>query len=248
MNIIEIKNLNYLYKNKKIFENLNLNIKKNSFTTILGSNGSGKSTLAKLIVKKHKNIKINTNKINYVFSNPDEHIVGKTVEKQFNFYLKQTNLEEKIIKDKIKKIAHEFKLNSVMNIDPYKLNMEQKQIIVLLSNTLNSPELLIMDDALSCIGTYYKNKLIKYLKRQRISIVNFTNDTEESIYSNYIVIINKKIVLNETIKKAFIEEKIFRDNYLKIPFIVELSLKLKYYKILDDITLDIDEMVDKIWN
>ena len=42
MNIIEINNLNYSYKDNIIFENLNLNIKQNTFTTILGKNGSSK--------------------------------------------------------------------------------------------------------------------------------------------------------------------------------------------------------------
>ena len=104
MNIVEIKNLNFSYKDKVIFENLNLNIKKNSFTTILGSNGSGKSTLAKLIIKKNKNIKLYTKKINYVYSNPDEQIVGKTVKEQLMFYLKQNKVDRSIIDNKLKNI------------------------------------------------------------------------------------------------------------------------------------------------
>lgn len=248
MNIVEIKNLNYSYKDKEIFENLNINIKKNTITTILGSNGSGKSTLARLINKKYRNIKINTTKINYVYSNPDEQIVGNTVKEELMFYLKQTNKDNTIINNKIKKIIREFKLAEVIDNDPYQLNNEQKQLIVLLSNTLIHPELLILDDALSFVGTYYKNKVLRYLKRQKISIINFTNDTEECMYSNYIVIINKKVVLNKTLKKALKEEKIFIENNLKLPFIAELSLKLNYYKLLDDTVLNIEEMVNKLWN
>ena len=179
MNIVEIKNLNFSYKDKVIFENLNLNIKKNSFTTIIGTNGSGKSTLAKLIIKKNKNIKLYTKKINYVYSNPDEQIVGKTVKEQLMFYLKQNKVDRSIIDNKLKNIIKEFKLKDIIDIDPYNLNNEQKQIVVLLSNTLIHPSLLIMDDALSMIGTYYKNKVLRYLKRQKISIINFTNDTEK---------------------------------------------------------------------
>ena len=126
--------------------------------------------------------------------------------------------------------------------------MEQKQIVILLSNILSHPDLLILDDALSFIGTYYKHKIFKYLKRQKISIINFTNDTEECMYSNFIVIINKHVILNKTLNKALKEDKKFTDNSLKLPFMAELSLKLKYYNLLDDIVLNMDEMVDKIWN
>ena len=50
MNIIEIKNLNFNYNDKQIFKDFNLNIKKSSFTTIIGLNGSGKSTLIRILL------------------------------------------------------------------------------------------------------------------------------------------------------------------------------------------------------
>lgn len=248
MNIIEINNLNYSYNDKVIFEDLCLNIKKNSFTTILGPNGCGKSTLATLIANNYQNIKINTKKINYVYSNSNEQIIVNTVKEQLMFFTKQTNLESSIIKRSIDKIIHEFKLKDIIDKDPYKLDNEQKQIVLLLSNVLAQPDLLILDDALSFVGSYYKTKILKYLKKQKISIINFTNDVEESIYGQYIIIINKKLIINKTLKKALKEEKIFIDNDLRLPFIAELSLKLKYYGIIDDVTLNINELVNNIWS
>ncbi|MBR5012112.1 MAG: ATP-binding cassette domain-containing protein, partial [Clostridia bacterium] len=51
--MIEINGLYYSYEDadnySAVIENLNLNIKRGSFTVILGHNGSGKSTLAKLL-------------------------------------------------------------------------------------------------------------------------------------------------------------------------------------------------------
>ena len=49
-NIIMIKNLNFGYNEKKIFDNFNLDIKKGSFVHIIGSSGSGKSTLVKILL------------------------------------------------------------------------------------------------------------------------------------------------------------------------------------------------------
>lgn len=48
-NIVEIKNLNKSYGNKKVIENMNLDIPKGKIIGLLGPNGSGKSTLIKLI-------------------------------------------------------------------------------------------------------------------------------------------------------------------------------------------------------
>ncbi len=248
MNIIEIKNLSFSYKNKVIFDNLNLNIKSNSFTTILGPNGSGKTTLARLITSKNKHIKRHTNNIYLITTNPDNQIVGKTVKNQLMFHLKQNNIEKNIIEDKIQKIINEFKLKDIINIDPYKLNNEEKQIIVLLSIAISNPDLIILDDALCFISTYNKDKIFNYLKKTKITIMNFTNDTEECLYSHNVVIINKQVVLNKSLKKALQEEKIFQNNNLQLPFIAELANKLKYYSLLDEITLRKEEMVEQIWN
>lgn len=48
--IIEIKNLKFAYKNKKILNGIELKIKRNKLTGILGPNGCGKTTLLKNIL------------------------------------------------------------------------------------------------------------------------------------------------------------------------------------------------------
>lgn len=50
-NIIKTSNLNFSYKDSQILKDLNLEIRKNSFTSILGANGCGKTTLLKNILK-----------------------------------------------------------------------------------------------------------------------------------------------------------------------------------------------------
>ena len=51
MDLIRIKKLNFSYPSKKdTLKNINLKVKKGSFTCIVGENGSGKSTLLKCIL------------------------------------------------------------------------------------------------------------------------------------------------------------------------------------------------------
>lgn len=49
---LKIRGLNFSYGEKKIYENLDLNIEKGNKILILGESGSGKSTLFKLITRK----------------------------------------------------------------------------------------------------------------------------------------------------------------------------------------------------
>ena len=50
-NILEVKDLSFGYKNKKILENLSFSVQPNQFVAVLGINGAGKSTLIKCLNK-----------------------------------------------------------------------------------------------------------------------------------------------------------------------------------------------------
>lgn len=50
--MIEVKNLNFKYKDAEVLSNINVSFEKGKFYGIIGPNGSGKSTLLKLISNK----------------------------------------------------------------------------------------------------------------------------------------------------------------------------------------------------
>ena len=51
---VEVKNLTHSINNKKILNNINFNLNKDSISCILGPSGSGKTTLLKLIAGLEK--------------------------------------------------------------------------------------------------------------------------------------------------------------------------------------------------
>ena len=59
-NHLKIQNLDWNYGSQRVLNNLNFNIEKGKFYTILGPNGSGKTTLAKIITKS---LEIDSDKI-----------------------------------------------------------------------------------------------------------------------------------------------------------------------------------------
>lgn len=103
MNILDINNLTFRYRDKFIYDKFNLSIKKGDWVTIAGANGSGKTTLVKLILgllKSYGSIKmfdVVLNKrtlydirkeIGYVFDNPDDFFACETVRMNLPFLLK----------------------------------------------------------------------------------------------------------------------------------------------------------------
>ena len=139
-------------------------------------------------------------------------------------------------------------MNDIIDVDPFSLSNEKKQIIIILSYLISDYSILIFDNAMCFIGFHHKKRLFEYMKKKKRTIINITNDSEDILYGNYVAILMNNKIVCKKINEIFNDEKLFIDNNLKLPFIVELSLKLKYYDILDNISLDRIEMVDKIWN
>ncbi|MBQ2407820.1 MAG: ATP-binding cassette domain-containing protein, partial [Bacilli bacterium] len=165
-NIIELKNVNFKYGNKELFKNLNLQIERGTFTTIIGTNGSGKSTLIRIILGllvadgeikinnlelNHKNLKKIISKIGVVLENPDDQFVAETVMDDIAFSLENMNVDKKEIKSRVNKIAKFVGIEDILEREPHSLSGGQKQLVALASALVTDPDILILDEALTMI-------------------------------------------------------------------------------------------------
>ena len=112
MDVLEIKNLRFRYKNKFIFDDFNINIERGSWVTIAGPNGSGKTTLVKILAGleksysditifnkplKKENLHDIRRNIGFVFDNPDNFFACETVEDELAFSLENLGVYPKTI-------------------------------------------------------------------------------------------------------------------------------------------------------
>lgn len=266
-NIIELKNVNFSYNEKKIFENFNLKIKKGTYTTIIGNNGSGKSTLIRLLLGlivcegeilinnktlNTKNLYNIIKKIGVVFENPDDQFVAETVKDDIAFSLENMNINKKEIEKRIYKIAKLLDITDILDREPHSLSGGQKQIVSLASALVIDPDILILDEAMTMIDLDTRNKIYKILEQVNkingITIINVTHDMDETLYGdNLIIIDNGNIVLNGPKEFVFLEEKTFNKLDLKLPFLIELGTKLQYYGLIDHLIFDMEELVNELW-
>ncbi len=248
-NIVEINNLNFKYKKELLFENLNLKIKKGDFVTICGT---GKTTLVKLIKdrKNNKNIVIN-GKMCILMSDLYNNFYDETVEKNIIRKLKNNKFSDKQIKEKMNEFIKNFNLKNILDYNPKSLSYGEKALISIIIALAENPDVIIFDETFSMIDLIKKEKILKYLKKynkeKSMTIINFSNNLEESLFSKRIILMDKNIKLNKTIKKAFDNIDIYNDLNLELPFIVNLSNKLKYYDLVDNNFLDMDKLVNYLW-
>ena len=264
--IISIKNLDFGYDAKQIFNKFNLEIEKGSFTSIIGSNGSGKSTLMKIIVGLYKaegEIKVDNiamsqdtykeirSKIGIVFENPDNQFVSETVMDEIAFSLENMNYEKKEIRQRVKEIGALLNIENIMEKEPHSLSGGQKELVSLASALVIKPKILILDEALDMIDNNRRDDVLRILtnlNKEGLTIINITHNSEELLYGSNIIVLNDGEIKDQGPTEELLrKEKLFKNNGLELPFVVDLSYKLKYYGLVDDIVLDIDELVDKIW-
>lgn len=265
--IILIKDLDFKYNDKEIFNKFNLKVKRGSWLTIIGPNGSGKSTLIKIIlgllpsdsylnidkfILCKDNIKNIRKIIGVVFENPDNQFVAETVMDEMAFTLENLHYSKKEIKKRILEVAKYLDINYLLDKEPHSLNGGQKQLVALGSALVLEPKILIFDEAFTMIDPIEKDNMMKLLKQlnkdKNITIINITHDTEECLYGDEIVVLDRgNLILKGPKSLVLKEEKIFNDLGLELPFMASLSIKLQYYNLVDDLVFDMNEMVNKIW-
>lgn len=94
-----------------------------------------------------------------------------------------------------------------------------------------------------------KKVIIELLKKQNINFVNITSNIEDSLLSDYIVVFDEnKNVLEGNTEVVLRNEKVLKKLGYGLPFVVDLSIQLTYYDILDKVYYDMDKLTEDLWN
>ncbi len=210
---IKFNNLTYSYSSTKLFDNLNLNIKRGEKIFFFGASGIGKSTLMKMLLRyieidygmitinnidiNHHHLEVLRKRISYI--SQDEKLFKDTIKN--NILLDRDISYEKF--EKITKITltdkileeKDSKINSI-NKDIFSLSGGERQKIILGRTILNDSDIFIFDEALSQIDETSERiilqNIFKYLKSKTIIVIShrFTN---KDLYTKSIYLKEGKI-------------------------------------------------------
>lgn len=188
--MIQIKDLSFSYtKNTPyIIKNINLNIDKGTYTSIIGENGSCKSTLVKLILKLLNpckgSININTNKIGYVPQRIDN------FNSQFPITINEIlKCHMNILKIKNKNTIDE-NLDSIgmLNFKNHligNLSGGQQQKIFIARALMGEPELLVLDEPSTGVDIKSQNEIYSFIKslniNKKITVISVEHNMEAAL-------------------------------------------------------------------
>ena len=255
--MIEIKDLQYKYKNSatSALEDINISISKGEFVAVIGQNGSGKSTLAKLIAgldypqkgkvlvngidtaDKKKTLELRKT-ISIAFQNPENQLVFDRIYDDMEFTLK--NLE---IPDKRQRIEKALKKVNIKNLEyTYEISLGQKQRIVIASILAINPKYIVFDEPTAMLDPKGKKdvlNIIRKLNKSGITIIYVTNNIDEIIYADRVVVLEDKTIKKEFSKRELFDNiEILKKFNLELPFIFEIISKLKGKNIETDFLLE----------
>ena len=210
---IDIKNLSFSYKNKKIIDDFTYEFKKNNVYILKGENGSGKSTLIKLITGMEnsyfgqiningKNIKtINMNNIlkkNITVVEQEPNLLGGELRKLISVINKDINSNRSIELFKKLGLNEEFNINDLI-IDNSNSNISggEKHKIAIFLGILKESNVMILDEPTSALDGESKLLLVELLKEVKKDKIIILISHEKSLDNSMISELNaKKIYIN----------------------------------------------------
>lgn len=158
------------------------------------------------------------------------------------------------VKEFLKSLEFDMKLVPYYNLNLYlpkkysSLNFEDQIFIKIIALICNIKEAVIFDDVLTFLNNNQKYLVLKYMKENNIVFYNFTSDIDEILFAKYLIVLSSEGVLIEGSTKSVIkEEKLIKHNGFSLPFVVELSLRLKDYGILEKEYYSLEKLVNDLW-
>lgn len=202
--MIEIKNLNKVYKTKKGevkgVDNVSLTVKEGEIFGIVGYSGAGKSSLLRCInllerptsgsitvdgidltSLKGEQLRSSRLKIGMIF----QHfylISQKTVYENISFSLKAANFPKDQVKKRVEELLEMVGLSDKRDVYPSQLSGGQKQRVGIARALANNPKVLLCDEATSALDPTTTKSILTLLKKinkeLNITIVLITHEMD----------------------------------------------------------------------
>ena len=276
--MIKIENLVHKYtiwkdentkSEKTVLDGISLDIPSGQFVAILGPNGSGKSTLAKhlnvLLLPNEGTVWIDgkdthakerlweiRSQVGMVFQNPDNQIIGTSVEEDVAFGPENKNIEPEKIRKIVETVLRKVKLWDRRKALPSRLSGGQKQRLATADALAGLPACLVLDEPTAMLDPDSRKEVINIVKElnreEGMTIILITHHTDEVVDADRIVLMKDgKIIGDDIPKKIFADYELLKKAKMDIPPVVELGMRLEKQQIgLEGPVLQEQEMIEKI--
>lgn len=108
---------------------------------------------------------------------------------------------------------------------------------------------VIFNESLNSLSNKEKEEIFDLLNKQNINYVSVTSNIEDALFGDYIIVYDEDMKVLEGNKEMVLKnEKLLKKLGFGVPFVVDLSIQLMYYDILDKVYFDVDNLLEALWN
>ena len=246
-------------------DGVSLDVKRGDFIAILGANGSGKSTLAKhlnvLLLPDEGTVWIDgkdtgnekylwqiRTTVGMVFQNPDNQIIGTSVEEDVAFGPENRNMDPVTIQSKVTNSLAAVGLLSKRKTSPYRLSGGQKQRVAVAGVLASDSSCIVLDEPTAMLDPVSRNELMEVicrLHKEGKTIILITHHTDEAVCADRVILMDKGNIVKEGApSEIFADRELLRSIRMDIPPVTELGFALKEKGVIEESpVLDKDELI-----
>ena len=237
-NILKIESIEQYYGNKssltKAINNISFQVEKGEFVAIMGASGSGKTTLLNCISTIDK---VTSGNI-YVAGKNITNLNGKELNKfrreELGFIFQDFNLLDTLtayenialalsiqgvkpdeIDARIREVARELDIESVLKKYPYEMSGGQKQRVASARAIITEPKLILADEPTGALDSKSSKMLlekISYLNiKNMATILMVTHDAFTASYASRVIFIKDGRIFNELLREGRNRKEFFDD-------------------------------------
>ena len=232
----------------RALDGLTLDIEEGSFVAVLGHNGSGKSTFAKqvngILVPTDGTVLISgmdtrdeshiwdiRRTAGMVFQDPDNQIIGNTVEEDVGFGPENLGVPTEEIWKRVDESLEAVGMTAYRLKSPNKLSGGQKQRVSIAGVMAMKPKCIILDEPTAMLDPNGRKDVIRTVhelnRREKITVLLITHYMEEAVDADRVVVMDEgKVVMDGTPREIFSRVKELKQYSLDVPQVTELADEL----------------------
>ena len=263
--VMEVHNLVYSFDGRLLFNGLNFDVKQKHIVSVVGTNNSGKTTLIRILgavymtddaisVSKislsERTAQSYRKSVSYIdFDNLK--FSSNTVFEELLLLMENFKWNDNRKEKSINTILEKLNLNDYKYKQPSRLSKKHKISVLLAKALLLTPKVLVMSlnsINLSRMDKDYIFSILEQYVSNGMSVIFETNDSEDILYSDRMMVLhNGDIAIEGSTINVLKKDGLLLKLGVELPFIVDLSLKLKFYDVIDKIYFNEEELVNKLW-
>lgn len=242
---LTIKNVSKSYGDKKVVDNISLEISKPGVYGLLGTNGAGKTTTIRMllgILKKDtgeitwNGKEVQRKHVNFGYLPEERGVYPKVnVYTQLMYFAKLKGMKEEKADESIKYWMKRLEVEEYMNMTAEKLSKGNQQKIQFITAVVHDPELIVLDEPFSGLDPVnteiIRNVILELIKKGKYIIMSAHQMSVVEEFCTDVLILNKgKTVLQGNLKQI-------KDSYKANKIYISTKQDIKKY--VDELNLNI---------